>query len=307
LETLNRFFGIGSLTHVLRLFNYFPFTEVNYHIEGRISSFCFEPPFLAIYLTTIAGWMFSYILTEKGVLKFVPTICVVLLTYFSGSRTGLLVVFFQVFIFGIMLYRDQRYKKYIRTSITAFIAVASLLMIINGEKIFKSVSEKVESLDFSSNMKTNVSNKSRFGLQYASIQVFKEHPIIGVGFGQQKNISRLHYPFWATNNNWEFKEMYKNKNDLSFPPGYNLYTRLLAETGLVGTLLFLALIYLSVKIARQTMRNSVGDKRILAMIVYISLIGLYINWLQIDAFRIYGVWLSLAILIRFSYNTKKHE
>ena len=307
LETLVSYFKIGSALPILKIFDYFPFLEVSLHAEGRISSISYEPPFFAIYLITIAGWMFSYIVTEKGISKFIPTILVLILTFFSGSRTGLMVVFFQMFIFASVLYRDPEFKKYIVMSLVYFISLSSVLLLVNGNKIVKSISHKVESLDFKGNLKKNISNKSRFGMQYASLQVFKEHPLVGVGFGQQTYYSRLKYPYWATSNNYEFALWYKDKNDKTFPPGYNLYTRLLAETGIVGILLFLALMYYSIKRARQLMKYKTGDEKTLATIIYISFIGLYLNWLQIDTFRIYGLWLSLAILMRFSFNMKKHE
>ena len=141
-------------------------------------------------------------------------------------------------------------------------------------------------------------------MQYASLQVFMENPIIGVGFGQQSYYSRHHYPTWATSNNYEFTLWYKNKNVKSFPPGYNIYTRLLAETGIVGFLIFLYLIFKSISISRKMTKNSSSEKRYLGIILLISFVGLYINWMQIDTFRIYGIWLSLAILIKLSQENK---
>jgi O-antigen ligase len=300
LEILVAYFGLGFFYPLLKLFDYFPFLDVTIHGKGRISSIAYEPPFFAIYLITIAGWMFSYILTEKGIWKFFPTIAIVLLTFFSGSRTGLIVVFFQLFIFTTILYKDKRFKVYIVYSLIGFFAFFSVMLVLNGEKVTKALTEKVESLDFKGNLKNNKSNQSRFGLQYASLQVFKENPIIGVGFGQQTYHSRVYYPIWATKDNYEFDLFYKNKNVKSFPPGYNLYVRLLAETGVIGFLLLLTLIYVAVKQTKVLIKNSTGDKQILSYILLISFSGLFINWLQIDTFRIYGIWLSLAILMRLS-------
>lgn len=299
-EILVAYFGFRFFYPILQLFDYFPFLDASIHDKGRISSIAYEPPFLAIYLITIAGWMFSYILTEKGIWKFIPTIALLILTFFSGSRTGLVVVFFQLFIFTTIIYKDRRFKAYIVYSLIGFFAVFSVLVVFNGKKVTKAVTEKVESLDFKGNLKSNMSNKSRFGLQYASLQVFKENPIVGVGFGQQTYHSRVHYPIWATKDNYEFDLMYQNKNEKSFPPGYNLYIRLLSETGIIGLLILLALIYFAVKQTKILIKNSSGDKQILSYILLISFSGLFINWLQIDTFRIYGIWLSLAILIRLS-------
>lgn len=298
LEILLVNFGFSFLHPVIEVFNYFPFLESNFYPQGRISSISYEPPFLAIYLITISGWMFSYILTSKNTLKFVPTILILILTYFSGSRTGLVVIFLQLIIFSIFLYKDQRFKKYIRNFIVGFSIIFSVLLVLNSEKVLKSVSEKIDSLDFKKNLTKNVSNQSRFGMQYASVQVFLENPIIGVGFGQQAYHNRTHYPTWATRKNYEFELYYKNKKEKAFPPGYNMYTRLLAETGLIGIVLFLMILCFSINEIRLLMKNATQEKKILLIILFISLTGLYINWLQIDTFRMYGIWLGLAILIR---------
>ncbi|WP_166426923.1 O-antigen ligase family protein [Flavobacterium psychrotolerans] len=298
LETLVSFFHIGFLLPVLKLLDYFPFLEVTLHAEGRISSISYEPPFFAIYLITISGWMFSYILTNKGIFKFLPTIAILLLTFFSGSRTGLMVVFFQFVILITILFKERTFRKYIINALSSFMIILSILLVFNGEKIIKAVSEKIESLDFKGNLKKNISNKSRFGMQYASLQVFKENPIIGVGFGQQSYYSRHHYPIWATSNNYEFDLWYKNKNEKSFPPGYNIYTRLLAETGIIGFFIYLTLIFVSISISKKIIKKASAEKRYLGIILLISFSGLYINGLQVDTFRIYGIWLCLAILIR---------
>lgn len=304
LEILVTIFGFSFLYSVINLFDYFPFLESNFYPGARISSISYEPPFLAIYLITISGWMFSYILTSKNPLRFLPTLAILILTYYSGSRTGLVVIFIQLIIFAIFLYKDQRFKKYITNFLVGFAIIFSVLLVLNGEKVIKSVSEKADSLDFKKNLTKSVSNQSRFGMQYASLQTFLDNPIIGVGFGQQTYHNRTHYPSWATRKNYEFELYYKNKKEKAFPPGYNIYTRLLAETGLVGIGLFLMILCFSINEIRLLMKNAKEEQKTLLMILLISLIGLYVNWFQIDTFRMYGVWLGLVILIRMRFQPK---
>lgn len=303
-EILVVVFGFSLFLPVLKLFNYFPFLEESYHLGGRISSISYEPPFFAIYLISISGWMFSYVLTNKKPNKFLPGIAVLMLTYFSGSRTGLIVVFFQALLFSVFLYKDLRFKAYIKNGLVGFSVIFAVLLVFNGEKVTQSVTTKIQSLDFKNNLTKNISNQSRFGIQYASLEVFKENPIIGVGFGQQAYHTRTHYPGWATKNNYEFKLFYKNKKDTTFPPGYNLYTRLLAETGLIGIILFLMLLYFSIRETLTLMKKTTHEEKTLSIIIFITLLGLYINWLQIDTFRLYLFWLSIALLIQLRYKLK---
>ena len=147
----------------------------------------------------------------------------------------------------------------------------------------------------------SVSNKSRLGIQVAMFETFKLNPIIGTGWGQQAYVSRHYYPKWALRHNYEFKVSFQNENVKSFPPGFNLYLRIMAEMGILGIILFILFQFSVIKATNLTYKMSVHNKNI-SVSLFISFIGFFVNWLQIDSFRIYGFWICLAILVLF----KKH-
>ncbi len=296
-------------SYFFKVIDILPFMDHHFHDGGRISSIAYEVPFFAIFLISISGWMFSYIITGKNIItKLTPTLLILILTFFSGSRTGLLVVFFIFCLFIAYLFKNNYYRKQIKFSFL-FLIICSLLITIKSEKIKHVFIEKIESLDFAGNLKTDISNKTRFGMQTASIQVFKQNPIFGVGFGQQAYHTQFYYPRWATKDNYEFDLIYKNKKDPSFPPGYNLYTRILAEMGIIGLISWLSILIYSLVIIKKLLRLTKDPIiKVTLISIFISLVGLYINWLQIDTFRMYGVWINLAILIKLTeyYKNKKH-
>lgn len=299
-EVLVTILGFSFLRPIYKLFDYFPFLEEDFDSMGRISSVAFEPPFLAVFLISIAGWMFSYIITETKTSKYIPLFMVLLLTYYSGSRTALIVILIQL-IFFLNIYLSIQMKKIIFFSTLIFTLILFLFATFNSEnQAIKDITKKVESLDFIGNLTKSKSNQSRFGIQYSSLLVFKENPIIGVGFGQQSFTGRHLYPSWAVKNNWEFKYIYQNSSDRSFPPGYNVYTRLLAETGIIGISIFLILIYITLKQTKILMKHDNQEVKVLGIILLVTFVGLYINWMQIDTFRVYIYWLSLCILMKLS-------
>ena len=58
-------FQLGGLTPILSIYNFLPFVKVKLlYAAERISSLTYEPPALGTYLITIAGFMFSYIITK---------------------------------------------------------------------------------------------------------------------------------------------------------------------------------------------------------------------------------------------------
>lgn len=308
-EILYAIFGFYPAYSFLRFFDYFPFTEYDSDINHRISSVCFEAPSLAIFLITVAGWMFSYIITNKGLAKYLPTVIVFILTYFSGSRTAMIVIFLQAIVFfSIILNRKELFTGSVYL-VGVIVLCVGFVLISNGDKIIKDVEKKVESLDFKGNLKKNISNQSRFGIQYANMVVFKNNPIIGVGYGQQGFQALYYYPIWAKKDNYEFKQIYMNKNNPMFPPGYNIYIRLLAETGIIGFLIFVYFLYFVLSRTQKIIKTKTAETKTLAIVLLITFIGLTINWFQVDTFRTYGFWICLAILIKlqFTFNKELNE
>ena len=303
LEVLVVKFKIFPVYNVLRYFEYFPFTKVylDFNLD-RISSVTFEPPALATYLLTIAGWMFSYIITEKGFKKYIPAIAVVSLAFFSESRAGMGIMLVQVFIFFTLLVAKRRFHQTFIKIVLVGLLGLTVVGIVKGKVLADFVIEKATSFTVDEGAHST-SNKSRFGLQYAMFKTFQEFPISGVGFGQQTYEAIKHYPIWSTRNNWEFRVKYLNEEDPRFPPGYNVYLRLLAESGIVGFLIFVTLLFLIIYVCVVLFRRNTKENLIIAVIL-ISMVGFYLNWLKGDTFRVFGFWMNLALLIKIMNNTK---
>jgi|TARA_B110000908_G_C10266865_1_gene465002 O-antigen ligase len=289
-------FKINALKSILELFDYFPFTNVYLDPKGeRISSVTYEPPALASYLLTISGWMFSYIVTEKGLKRFIPSIMILILALFSGSRAGLVIIITQVIVFILLLFYNKKYHLLLLRLITGFALITLLIGIIKGPEIADYLKEKITSFGINNNTHA-VSNKSRFGIQYALFQVFLDHPISGVGYGQQTYEMIKNLPPWSTSNNWEFKIKYLNPEHPAFPPGYNLFVRILAETGIIGFVLFsswiLFILYTCFSLFKLKNKDS-----IFAMVLFISIIGFIMNWFKTDTIRVFGFWINFALLL----------
>jgi len=294
------YLGMGVLKPIWNLFEFFPFVNNSLHNGGRvgISSVTWEIPALGNYLIFVTPWMLSYIFTEKKLIKFIPSLVVVILMLFSNARAAFVVIGLQIICFILILLHDQQYRKITVLGLKTIGVVIFMLFILKSETIYRTVNEKTDQLNFSKNLTQSISNKSRFGMQYAALQVFKENPITGVGFGQGTYHMVPYYPYWSTANNWEFKYLYKDQQNKSFPPQYNIYTRLLAETGLVGTLLFLTLIISCIFLALNYWQKVGVHDRYIAVVVLLSFIGFSVNWLQVDFFKQYGFWLNLVLLIK---------
>lgn len=303
------YLGMGVLKPIWNLFEFFPFVNNSLHNGERvgISSVTWEIPALGNYLIFVTPWMLSYIFTENKLIKFIPSLVVVILMLFSNARAALVVIGIQLICFVFILLHDQRYRKITALGLKTAGITVFFLLILKSETIYKTVSERADQLNFSKNLTKSVSNKSRFGMQYAALQVFKENPVCGVGFGQGTYHMIPHYPYWATSKNWEFKYLYKNQQNKSFPPQYNIYSRLLAETGFTGFLLFLLLASAPVFYSLQFWKKADYQDKYIGVILLLSFLGFAINWFQLDFFKQYGFWLCLALLIKTVDSFKHNE
>jgi O-antigen ligase len=278
---------------LLNLFDYFPFTEAKTDMRlKRISSVTFEPPALGTYLLSIAGWMFSYIFTEKKNFKYLPIVIVLFLGFMSGSRAAFFAIIIQFIIASIIFLKNKKLTRNLYRVIIGFTTASILTITYFSEPIYNYIKKEINSfkLDDSTH---SLSNKSRFGIQQAMFYVFLENPISGTGYGLQAFESRKKYPTWAKKNNWEFRLKYLNQNDKRFPPGYNMYLRILSETGLVGFLFFGLML---LQIFLWCFNNLKSENSTIAFIILISMIGFSLNWLKMDSFRIYFFWLCLALI-----------
>lgn len=302
LEYLIISFNVKNLVPLFKLFNNLPFVELNldYALQ-RVSSLTYEPPALGSYLMTISGFMFSYIITGKKPTRFIPFLLVIILSLLSKSRTALVVIVFQTLVGVYLTYKmSPSFRKFFVKATLLGSLLSIFVIVVFWKSISQGVTERIESLDLTkveySAKDNSVSNKSRLGIQYAMFKVYKEYPILGIGWGQQAFESRFHYPTWATHRNYEFNTKYLNEKIKSFPPGFNMYLRILTETGIIGFLVFILFLYLIVKETRNLYKSNF-EYRFITITLLITFTGSIINWLQIDSFGVYAFWLGLAILI----------
>ena len=297
-------FNTNQSNPILAAFDYLPFVKSRTDFSnGRIQSLTYEPPALGTYLITISGFMFSYIFSGKSIKKFIPFLVVIILALISKSRTAFVIIFVQT-AFGVFI--SYKYYPFFRKWVHHILILGVFLFIVffsfKSELIINSVGERLDSLNFIENTNNSVSinavsNKSRMGIQYANFLVFLKHPFFGIGWGQQAFEAKSLYPKWATTRNYEFTMKYLNEDHLPFPPGYNLYLRIMAETGLIGMVLFLTFLVTLILTAWKFLKVVNHKYRFIYIAIIIGLIGSLLNWFQIDSFRTYGFWLCFVFLM----------
>lgn len=263
--------------------------------KNRISGFTYEPPFLAMYLIAVFPFVLTYL--YDNIKKSYYILFVLILVYLCGSRTALIICLVQLLVFLMLLLRyvlnyKSKYKFIERLIVTVIIAMPFV-----GGIVIDKTQHVINSLVIEGTNKggSNVSNVTRMSTQLTAFEVFKQNPITGVGIGQQSYYLVKMYPDWAVKLSYELRLIYINDKDPTWPPGYSLFTRLLAETGIVGFGLFFSAVLLLIYITFQKMVKS--NQSIIFAVVFTLFVGGILNAMQFDSFRSIPFWFTVGFAI----------
>ena len=135
----------------------------------------------------------------------------------------------------------------------------------------------------------------RMALAEASWRVFQDYPLLGVGLGQSGFHVLDRIPAWAGETSALTAELLSPWS-MEYPNPKNLWLRLLAETGLVGSLLYVVFLILmlanSLRLAttRDRLAKAVGLAGLMAWIAWL------LEGLTLDSFALPTIWLVFGLL-----------
>ncbi|MBF9254969.1 O-antigen ligase family protein [Pontibacter sp. 172403-2] len=274
--------------------------KFHYVAYGRIRSITPEPPFLTLYLVFAVPWLLSYFLTQPGKLfrNCFLLLSILVLVYFSGSRSGLVIISLQVILFFALQVKrritGRKFKKAIYLS-PFILAALAIMLYVSSDKII----ERIKSISVSEDSNLQESSISRWSTQEAALEIALDNPVFGVGFGQQGFYFPAYYSIWSYNNSYEIRN-WANTNLPIWPPGFSMFTRLAAETGFFTAFFFFAinlLLALKLFLIRKRFKAQSFVLTILATISLITIVGYIFVYLQWDSFRLTGYWLALSLSI----------
>jgi hypothetical protein len=301
-------YGIYGLHFVKGLFVFLTdliFKEfVNAWNLNRIAGVTQEPPFLAMYLIFVAPWIFWLFLKWNGIKKYIGLFFLFYTIIYAASRTGYVVLSIQFIVFLALAIKYKLYPyKIVEFAIIVLVGIM-MLALLKGPVLIDEIENKLSSItDKSKANKSQISNITRWGSQRASLSVFKTKPILGVGIGQQGFHTTQYFTSEELKINYELRS-YKDNNSPIWPPGYSMFTRLLAETGLIGMLLFFGFNIVLIYLVYQKLQTTSNEYLAYHIIVLVGLVGFLINYLQFDSFRLIGYWLYVAMAYCFLQNQK---
>jgi O-antigen ligase len=289
--------------------------------DQRATGFAAEPSWLAhqLNLVYLAYWISAswnktsahqfriWKLSFENVLLFFGVI--VLFTTFSrGGLAAFVLVATFLFIklnidFGRWLVSKWKVKK--PHAISALIAIGMVCMylgmIVGGLFLLSKLDPRMEKVFQVSTISENPILKYAENLQFGERvvywqtgwNIFNSHPIIGVGVG----FSGFYFPEYLPDYAWKLTEVrdlvYRSSGLLNIK---SLWSRILAETGIIGFAFFITFIVLTAISATALIKTQDATMRTIGWMGIIMLIAFTIEGFSVDSFALPYYWFTLGLV-----------
>jgi O-antigen ligase len=294
---------------------------------NRISGLAYEPAWLAGQLaTTFIPFLFAAVLTNFRIsrLKWLEpvllalSLLVILATYSRGgllttvAAAGLTFLFFgrglvsMTWTWFINGFRGRTFDILFRVGmIVAVLGVFAGTFLFLGQKNFFRRLWETDAETLSEYM-VDINAGARGAYSAGALAAFEEYPLTGVGLGASGFYIYQNLPDWALTTVPEIAKQLNPENRL-YPNPKNLYVRLLAETGLIGFFLFLALQFHILGDMLNLLRSDETWARFAAVAgVFAWLAVTFYNFTQ-DSLTTPNIWLVSGILVGLSSTSSYKE
>lgn len=269
------------------------------YVTGRIQSITYEASNFGMYAIFTLPWLWVFANHYRHPLS--RAICwllfvnLIALSFFSG-RTSLVgivpVVLIMIYLRLSLVSRGPSFLFFHYILLTTYVALN--VIPIGMIAIFQ---DNIAAAALSSD---NVSNVSRFGTMAIQINEFLAHPIFGVGMGQYPFWVKAYFPSWAYT--WEF-EKWLTDPEASFFPSFSLYSRIAAELGSIGFLVWLAFSCLLLRNVMLAARLFWLQYRVFPYIgacIACCFFGLLFSGWVIASYRIPYIWFAFGFAAAYA-------
>lgn len=142
----------------------------------------------------------------------------------------------------------------------------------------------------------SIGSGPRLSLWQAALGVFLDHPYLGVGLGQSGFWMWDYLPVWSFNYRSEIMVTYVSAS-MGYPNPKNLWLRLLAETGLLGTSLYLVFVLLLVLLALNWYLRGDRQRRFVGLFGLLSLAAISVEGFSLDSLANPTLWVPMGLIM----------
>jgi O-antigen ligase len=291
---------------------------------NRVSGMAYEPSWLAGQIATLyVPWLLAAVLTRVRLARFrwlepcmlVTALALLIATFSRGgilttvAAAGLTLVLagraemgaaWRWFASGLSIRRALALRLALAAVVVAAFGGAAVLL---SQKGYIARLWNTRASDVTDFLIQN-SAGARGAYTASAMRIYGEHPWTGVGLGASGLYMYARLPEWALTTVPEIARQLSPEHAL-YPNPKNLYVRLLAETGLLGTLLYFAFQFSLLGDALAALWRGASTWRFLGIAALCTWLALAFYNLTQDSFATPNLWINLGILAGMS--ELKHE
>ena len=266
-----------------------------------LRSVCWEPSWFGSYFAFVYPGLLACFFTGKRGRLFYLIVIVFswVMIYLTYSRTAYFTAVAETFLFVLLMLFTRAFKA--RRKIFYVFIVS--LMVFSGS-VFVAVNwfpnagkkgtETFESL-YNQDTTRRLSNVARFGAMDAAVRMGYFNPIFGVGLGQYAFHMPEYVQGWALES-VEIRDYIAPDVLDTWAHSHCLFTRIFAETGVTGLLLWLSLWFsLAVSLSKKINQADYYDK-LWPILLLTTLLGVIAQGFNLGTFRFIGYWVLLPVL-----------
>jgi O-antigen ligase len=286
---------------------------------NRISGMAYEPSWLAGQVSTVyLPWLLAAVLSRIRVTRFrwlepgmlVLAVALVAATF---SRGGILIAGLSIgatlalaggseirkglYWFASGFTRVQDWALRLGVSVIAIALIAGGLLFL-GQKGYVARIWNTQASNMADFLIMN-SAGARAAYFSSALKTYKDYPWTGVGLGASGLYMHARLPDWSLTTVPEIARQLSPQSSL-YPNPKNLYVRLLAETGLLGLILYLAFQFSLLGDALGALRRASTIWRYVGIAALCSWIALALYNMTQDSFATPNLWINLGILAGIS-------
>lgn len=325
------FFPVAAIAtlEVLYIFNISATATILAHIRSlyranplvysRVHSLSAEASAFGCYLAFAFPWLCAKAFNRPGRLNWwVATVpAAMIFAWFSFSRITYFLALSQFLLFGLLAWRYLRARRTV--VIYGIVTVAAVAITAGLHTITQAKAQPTDQqspsqspaarevvASFTSeaqNPQYQLRNIGRLGPAVAALKMGMEQPATGVGLGQYGFFMSDYLPEWA----WQSYEVHwwadPERQDY-WPPAHNVFARLLAELGVAGLLLWLA-IWASLAYEIWPGKSKNTDDALIRICLFTCLVGVFLTGFNWGTLRFAGYWLSAGLV--WAYHSIESE
>lgn len=281
-------------------------SDVDFILQ-RIHGVSLEPSTFSNYIMVIFPWlcMGAFYFDKNVISKILPLISIILVIL-SYSRIGYVFLFMEILVLLCWSNKARKYIFSVKSLIFLVILIGFIFSYVDIDTITEKSTDVVLSLLGEAEGGNLRSNITRAGLQYAAFSMFLSNPLIGVGLGQFQFNVVDYLPTWSYLST-EIQAVMQSGNPKYFMGTFNTHLRVLAESGIIGGILWLAIAWRGLKNYLFLLKNIQNDKKEIVKLLFVSYMAAFLGFINFDTYASLYYWLLLIISEVFIYRIKNQS